>query len=92
MIIFTIIKAILGIVAAISFVWMVVGLPLGVILTIAYLVTKEKEKKKKLSKWIKLSFVCILVLIVVFIFWALLSFVSTLLGYNLGSSIPGILK
>jgi hypothetical protein len=88
MIILTIIRAILAIAAVVSFVWMVVGLPAGIIISIIYFTTKEVDKRKKLSKWIKISFMGILVIIAVFILYAVLGFVSTLLGYRISNSIP----
>jgi len=90
MIVFTILRSILGIAAILVGVWTFVGIPLGTILFVVYLLTKDQAQKTKLLKWIKISFMSILVMVGLFILWAGISFVSTLLGYNLGSSLPTI--
>ena len=60
-----IINAILAISGVIAFAWNVIGILPGIILAILALTTKDKEKKKKYVKWVKICFGGIALLIVV---------------------------
>lgn len=82
MLAFAIIRAILGILGILTAIWMMIGVPAGVVLLILYLSSKDKNNKKKLLKWLKVCFLSVIVLIIVFVLWAIVSFVGTLMGIN----------
>jgi amino acid transporter len=83
-----IVNAILGITGVVAFVWNMVGILPGIILVILALTTKDKEKKKKYFKWVKICFGGVALLIVVFVLYFLFSFLGALLGFSVSTSIP----
>lgn len=70
------------------FLWVAVGLPGGVILTILYFTSKDKKEKLNYKKWIKVCFGSILALVGVTLLWALIKVVTFLLGVPLGPTMP----
>ena len=83
-----IVNAILAIAGVVAFVWNMVGILPGIILGILALTTKDKDKKKKYFKWVKICFGGLALLIIVFILYALYSFFGALLGFSVSTPIP----
>lgn len=84
MIFTAIISAILAIFGVIGFIWLVPGVPLGIIFTILAISKKQPDQKKKFQKFALISFGGIALLIVVFI----LTIVMGFLGVSSGLSMP----
>lgn len=86
----TVINSLLAFAGVVTFIWMIVGLPVGVVLLILYFIEKEPEKKKKLMKWIKRCFASLLVLLAIMLLYALMGFLGTVTGVKTSLPIPGV--
>jgi hypothetical protein len=78
----SIFSGVIVVLSLIFFIWTIIGLPIGVVLVIIYLNSKEVEKKSRYKKWIKLCFRGILGLVIIFILWFIFQLILTLLGIN----------
>ncbi len=70
------------------FLWMVVGLPAGVVLVVMYFLEKDKTKKAKKGKWILICFGSILAMIGVTLLWSVFRLVGFFFGGPLTFSVP----
>ena len=75
----------LGILGLISGLWMMIGLPIGSILILAYILRKDKKDKTYL-KWIKLSFGGLLAFLIVMVLWGVLNALAVMYGWELPSA------
>ncbi len=83
-VIFVIIQTVLSIAAVVSFLWSIIGIPVGIIGTIFYLLSKDKQKKAQLLVWIKRGFLSIAALIIIGVLWAILMLIANSAGVQLG--------
>ena len=86
--IFKILTLLLGIVAVVSFFWIMVGIPAGIVILILFFTSKDKDKKAKYKKWLKISFGGILVMILVMLLWAVVSAIGVFSGVQLAPPLP----
>jgi uncharacterized membrane protein len=91
MIILQILNVLLLVGAIASFSWMVIGTPVGIILIIVNLLTKDQKQKLKLKKWIKICFLGIITMIAIAIIYALLQVIAYFFGVNVFNT-PTTLK
>jgi uncharacterized membrane protein len=82
MIILQILNVLLLVGAIVSFAWMVIGTPVGIILIIVNLLTKDQKQKLKLKKWIRICFLGILTMVVIALFYAFMQVVAYFFGVN----------
>ena len=80
--IFGIINLLLILIGLLSVPWTFIGVPLGLFFLFKYLTTKDKVYKKKLPKWIILSFLGIVLSIITPIIWNIVSLLGAAVGGN----------
>ena len=84
-----VIVALFGLLSLVVGLWALIGFPVGIILGIIYLLTKEKSSKQKLMKWLKISFGGVVAFIGLLILWALINLILSLMGISISVPMPG---
>jgi hypothetical protein len=83
-----IVTTLFGILGIVAGIWAVFGIPIGVILGIIYLLSNNQVMKRKLKKWLKISFGGVGALLLLLILWALINFLGTIFGVQVNYPIP----
>jgi hypothetical protein len=86
------INIILSILGVVAFIWLMVGGLPGIVLLILALTQKDTDKKAKLFKWVKICFGGLGLLVVVFILYALMGLLGSLLGFSIATPLSPISK
>lgn len=80
--ILTVIRFLLAVITVVSFFWTILGIPVGTILLLIYLLKKNRKKNKTLLRWILVSFSGFPSLVLLFILWALLQLTLAIFGVD----------
>lgn len=92
-IIFTILNLVMILVGIGSFIWTLVGVPLGLFFLFRFFTTKDTKYKKSLPKKILLSFLGVIILVLTPVLWAVVNILKiSFLGDTLQHSEFGNLK
>jgi hypothetical protein len=77
----TIINFLFIVLSAITFFWLVIGVPAGIVFFILYKSEKDKKKKENYKRWIKLSWGSLISFICIFLSYFVYKLIVTLLGF-----------
>lgn len=79
----SIINILMSTLGLIAFIWILDGTPLGIVFLVLGLVVKDSAEKVKFIKWAKIGLGGLILLPIIFILYATLGFVETVLGLPL---------